>query len=200
VKKKKMEKRKTKVRNVFLATAIAAVLLVAAVGSANADCFCDDGWCGSAAGGAGALFFTCGETVDEDCTFQANMGPCPNNAAGLYVGAPGITIDGANFTITGTQGQIACAGATDINPATHSGIANFGDLDDVVITDLNITQFCTGIALGNAGSMDVDRNLVKNCSIHDNGHANVAWSSTHGIHMVATSNCTATTTPTRASS
>ena len=171
---------KTKTKNVFLATAVAAVLLVAAVGSASAVP------CSDAIGGPGSCL--CGDTVVGDYTFAGNLGPCPNNAAGLYVGAHGITIDGAEWKITGTQNAVACAGATGNNPATHSGIANFGDFDDVVITDLEITQFCTGIALGNLNNMNVDLNLVKNCSIHDNGNPNVG--SIHGIHMVATNNCT----------
>ena len=177
----------TKAKNVFLATAVAAVLLVAAVGSASANCVCDDGFCNN----VGRVMYQCGETVTEDCTFQANMGFCPNNAAGLYVGAHGITIDGQGFRMWGTRGPFACAGATDQSPAIHSGIANFGNWDDVVITDLEIDEFCTGIALGNANNLNVDNNTVQNCSIHDNGDlGGLPPASMHGIHMVATNNCT----------
>ena len=176
-----------KKRSIVLGMAIAAVFLIAMVGSASANCFCNDGWCNN----VGRTHYVCGETVTESCTFNGNLGPCPCGAPGLEIGANNIVIDGADRTITGSKGTAGCCdGATEHNPAIHSGVRiRDGNYDNAVIKDLEIKEFCTGISLGWVAADNVDSVTVTGCTIHDNGDP--GWS-THGMHMYCTNNCNIT--------
>jgi len=66
----------------------------------------------------------------------------------------------------------------------------------VVIKNLEIENFCTGIALGDSTHISVDNNTVTGCYIHHNGNDTECVVGgdviTHGIHMVATNNCNIT--------
>ena len=164
-------------KNVILATAIATVLLIAAVGSASAaDC------------GAGTAkpVCECGDTVKGDFTFTADM-TCTNAAQnGLIIGASGITIDGAGYSMTGNVASATCT-AGESNPCeTHSGIVNVGEYDNVVVKNVEIKDFCTGIAMGKS-TVDVDHMTVTDCVIHDCGDS---VSITHGIHLSGANHCT----------
>jgi hypothetical protein len=74
-------------------------------------------------------------------------------------------------------------------------IRNNGNYDNVVIKNLEIENFCTGIALGDSSHISVDNNTVTGCYIHHNGNDTACAPDdvvTHGIQMVATNNCTIT--------
>ena len=165
---------------------LAAVVLLVAAGTVSAIP------CSNAIGGPGSC--NCGDTVVGDYTFNADLGACPGGSWGLEIGASDITIDGAGYKMTGSRSSAACNvdlgygnPPTETTPAKHSGIVNKGNYDNVVIKDLEIEGFCTGIVLGFAGSIDVDNNDVLGCNIHNCGDDG---RTTHGIHMVYTNNCT----------
>jgi len=119
-----------------------------------------------------ATLFRCENTVMKSCTLNGDI-TCPD--AGLIIGTDGITIDGNGYKITGSATPADCGGAGESSPCTVSGIYNSG-FDNVMIKNLEIENFCTGIALA-----DVCNIIVNNCSIHDNGF-NTGNMATHGIH------------------
>jgi hypothetical protein len=124
--------------------------------------------------------FTCGDVVNESCTFNADL-TC-TSGAGLIIGADGITIDCAGHKINGTTTAADCTGCGAEAPCTVSGIYNEG-YDNVAIKNLEIEGFCTGIAL--KGVMDTNRvrnSTIDNCEIHDNGFDTGTEIGTHGIH------------------
>ena len=126
--------------------------------------------------------YGCGDLVNCSCTFNGNL-TC-NPAGGLIVNSNGIVIDGSGYTITGTVTPADCEGAIESSPCTVSGIYNAG-YDDVVIQNLEIENFCTGIALAGTGPNKIRNNTIDNCSIHDNGFNTMSGGSemvTHGIH------------------
>jgi parallel beta-helix repeat protein len=166
------------------------VLLVAAAGGASA------ADCSNAMGGPGSC--NCGDTVVGDYTFAHDM-TCPSTGDCLIIGADNIVIDGTGYKITGSESNCLCyeGGLTDEqNPAPHCGIRNNGNYDNVVIKNLEIENFCTGIALGSSSVMNVDNNTIIGCYIHHNGNDTECGAGgdvvTHGIHMVAANNCTIT--------
>ena len=154
--------------------AIMAVIMVFASGTAIAkDC------------GNGIAPCECGDTVVSDWTFTGDM-TCPAAVAGVHgltIGADGITIDGAGFKITGSETDEVCDWVGETNPGTgYCGIFNMGH-DDVVIKNLEIVGFCTGIGLQGSGKNPVTGNTIDNCEIHGNGDADCSTdTSTHGIH------------------
>jgi len=122
--------------------------------------------------------FTCGDTVTESCTFNADM-TC--TGVGLVVGAPDIVIDGGDdHKLIGSATSGDCVGADGANPCIISGIYNDGN-DNVVIKNLEIERFCTGIAIKGTTGTEIRNNTVDNCEIHDNGF-NTGDMATHGIH------------------
>jgi parallel beta-helix repeat protein len=90
------------------------------------------------------------------------------DAAGITIAADGVTIDGQGHKITGSVTAASCDWASESAPCTASGVYNAG-YDDVVIKNLELESFCTGIALHGTGQDKVERNTVDNCTIHDNG-------------------------------
>ncbi|MCK4732564.1 MAG: hypothetical protein KAT65_08905, partial [Methanophagales archaeon] len=144
-------------KNVILVTAIATVLLVAMVGSASA------ADCGAGTGNA----CQCGDTVIGDWTFTANLTCTDTTTWGLKVGASNIVIDGAGYKITGNEDATVCYGVSEGDPSTHSGVINNGGHDNVVIKNLEVENFCEGIALKYSGTNKVTNNTVCDCSIHD---------------------------------
>lgn len=127
----------------------------------------------------------CGDTVVSDWTFTEDL-ICPTGVAGVHgltIGADGITIDGAGFKITGSETAEVCDWIDENNPGTgYCGIFNSGH-DDVVIKNLELTRFCTGIGLQGSGKDPVVGNTIDNCEIHGNGNADCSTgTSTHGIH------------------
>ena len=154
--------------------ALAVIVLLAAAGSTTAEhaCIVDDD-----------TAFFCGDIVTKSCTLNGSM-TCINTGHGLTIGANDIIINGNNFKIAGNREGITCGGSQTI-VAQHSGIINT-DYDTITITNLEIDNFCTGIGLGDNAAV-VDDNTITGCEIHDCGDSD---STTHGIHMIGTNNCT----------
>ena len=161
---------------------IVVVMLVFAVQSASAVN------CGDGTGNP----CQCGDTVVGDWTFTGDMVCTDGTTYGLIVGANDITIDGAGFSMTGVRSESVCsagilgASPSEKNPAKHSGIVNNGDFDNVVIKNLEIKNFCTGIAFGDMIHANVNNNTVIGCKIHECGDPAKV---THGLHMAYTNNC-----------
>jgi parallel beta-helix repeat protein len=135
--------------------------------------------------------FECGDTVTESCTLNGDMS-CPAGSYGLVMGADDIVVDGAGYTLNGTVAGTDCNpwDTGESYPAPHCGIVNFANKNDVVIKDLQIKNFCTGIALGRVpGAGNIDNNTITGCKIHNCGKSTT---STHGIHIVGANNCTIT--------
>ncbi|MEA2075484.1 MAG: CARDB domain-containing protein [Euryarchaeota archaeon] len=170
-------------KNVILVTAIAAVFLIAAIGSASA------ADCSNAIGGPGSC--NCGDTVVGDYTFTADLTCTDNTKDGLSIGANDIVIDGNGFKITGNENYTSCVGSGESFPGgTHCGIRNPG-FDNVVIRNLQIENFCTGVCLVGSPANPVETNTVEKCVVHDNGNA-TGGTSTHGIHAMYTKYSTIT--------
>jgi hypothetical protein len=172
--------------------ALAGIVLLVAAGGASANGVC-----------VGEHYnFSCGDVVNESCTLNASMICTDNSKAGLYIGADDIVIDGAGFSMTGSKSAAACGAAIlgaqgQTTPEKHSGIYNGYDggvipvsHDNVVVKDLEIEYFCTGIAIGDGSfATDIDNMTVTGCYIHDCGESTKL---DHGIHMVYTNNCNIT--------
>jgi parallel beta-helix repeat protein len=167
-----MEKKKS----IVLGMAIAAVFLIAMVGSA------------SAATEITSLPYNA-NVQGEYYYLTQHLSSSDTSTAGINIAADDITIDGQGNSITGSKAPGACA-ATEHNPAVHSGVRiRGGSYDNAVIKDLEIKEFCTGIALGWLVADNVDNVTVTGCTIHDNGQSTT---STHGMHMYCTNNCNIT--------
>ena len=172
--------------------ALAGIVLLVAAGSASAN--------GACIGDDHGYVFGPGDIVNESCTFNESMICSDNTKPGLYIGADDVVINGAGFNMTGARSYAACgvpvlgSGIPDEQkPAKHSGIVNGyagalpDSFDNVVVKDLEIKNFCTGIAIGDGTfAGDIDNMTVTGCCIHECGDpARV----THGIHMVYTKTC-----------
>jgi hypothetical protein len=114
---------------------------------------------------------------------------CTNAAQnGLIIGASGITIDGAGHKITGNVSHATCTGSQTSPCVTHSGIVNDGGWDNVVVEDMEIENFCTGVVIGTEG-VTVEYMNVTDCKIHDCGSK---YATTHGIHLAGANYCNMT--------
>ena len=163
------------IKSIILALVLATIFLVGSVsakecGTEIADC-------------------ECGDTVVADWMFTENL-KCPAGH-GLIAGADGITIDGAGFKITGSETADACEWVTGTTPENGDcGILNKG-YDNVVIKNLEVENFCTGIGLHGSGQNPVVNNIIDNCEVHDNGNATCSSdTSIHGIHACFVSDTT----------
>ena len=154
-------------RSIVLGVVIAAVVLVAAIGSASAQPCPAPG----------------NTPIAASCWLTQNYN-VPAGQAGYIIQANGVTIDGNGFTITGGATNANCEWADETNPCTVSGIYNAG-FDNVEIKNLTIKDFCTGIALKGSGPNKIMGNTIDNCVIHDNGFNTMSGGSemaTHGVH------------------
>lgn len=129
----------------------------------------------------GSIIVTEDFTLTEDLFFPSGHG--------LIIGADDITIDGAGYKIMGNKTVTSCEWITETDPAEATsahGILNNG-YDNVLIKNLEIENFATGVWLHGTGGNKVFGNLIENCVIHDNGLDDMSGSSsesiTHGIHM-----------------
>jgi hypothetical protein len=110
----------------------------------------------------------CDSTIPGDigtpitsCNFNANVEGkyyylpdnliCNAGEAGVIIGANNVIIDGNGNGITGTSTVADCAYCTATAPCTVSGVYNAAGFDNVVIKNLEIEGFCTGIALKGTG-------------------------------------------------
>ena len=154
-------------KNVILATAIAMVFLIAAVGSASANgaCIADDG-----------TVFGCGADVTQSCTLNDTM-TCPTGN-GLVIEADDIVIDGKGYTIGGVS-----PGECVLDRGGIYGIT-FDIRDNVTLKNLKVKNFCSGIFLsGLFDGTKVTNVTIDNCTIYNNG-VNAAERKTHGIKMI----------------
>ena len=125
--------------------------------------------------------FLCGDTVFMSCALNGSM-VCPRE--GLIIGADGVVIDGNGYAITGSATPSDCEWCSEVEPCSVSGIYNVG-YDDVVIRNIEISGFCTGIALAGIGADAVCNITITKCRIHNNGFNTTSGISeivTHGIH------------------
>ena len=132
--------------------------------------------------------FYCQDTVTESCTLNGNMVCSPGH--GLIIKKDGITINGNGYKITGKKSTKDCANCMETGPTGgqesgfYCGIYNNG-YDDVIIEDLEIEDFCTGIGLFGNRQRIIENNKITNCNIHNNGFKNTFNGQdmvTHGIH------------------
>jgi len=139
--------------------------------------------------GTGIADCECGDKVVADWIFTEDLSCPPGH--GLIIGADGITIDGAGHKMMGSETADACEWVGETNPEEgYCGILNKG-YDNVVIKNLEIENFCTGIALQGSGQNPVVNNTITNCEIHDNGNATCSSdTSIHGIHLCFVSDST----------
>jgi len=132
-------------------------------------------------------------TTDGERYFLTTDLTCADTTtSAITIANKNVIIDGQGHRITGTVSGTDCApwNTGESYPAPHCGIVNFADKDNVVIKNLQVRNFCTGIALGRKpGAGDTDNNTVTGCKIYDCGKSAV---STHGIHIVSVNNCTIT--------
>lgn len=159
---------------------IAVLLIMSAANISAKDC------------GNGIAPCECGDTVVSDWTFTGDM-TCPAGVAGahgLTIGADGVTIDGAGYRITGSKAADVCDWVGEANPDSgYCGVFNLG-YDNVVVKNLEITDFCTGIGLQGSGANPVVDNTIEGCEIHGNGDASCTTdTSTHGMHVCYVSRC-----------
>jgi parallel beta-helix repeat protein len=166
-------------KSVFLAMAMAAVLLVAMMGSASANGVC-----------VGKNYnFSCDPTtglsnvVNQSCTFNGSMS-CPAGY-GLIMGADDIIIDGASYTLDGVNsgectGSFPRTGIMNVR-GFYDGAMHFS-YNNVTIENLEIKNFCNGIRLKGDASYTIDNNTIYNCSVHHNGNSSIAGGM-HGIKM-----------------
>ena len=139
--------------------AVTIVLLSFLTGISGAEhaCITDDG-----------TAFFCGDIVTASCILNGSMTCLNADNAGLVIGADGIVIDGDGRTITGTATPANCKWGSEGTPCTVSGIYDPG-YDGVVIRNMWIEGFCTGITLKGTGANKVRNITIDNCQIHDNG-------------------------------
>jgi hypothetical protein len=157
-----------KVNRFIVQIAMAAILMISLVGAASAGCVGDE---------TGADF-VCGDTVNERCTFNGDMS-C-DSGHGLIVGANGITIDGAGYTLDGVSSD-ACDGFG----VQRSGI--YGkSCSDIEIKDLEIKNFCNGIYFRytEEDGIPLERITIDNCEVHHNGGDTGGDNSVHGIKLI----------------
>ncbi|RLJ09481.1 MAG: hypothetical protein DRP15_03625 [Candidatus Aenigmatarchaeota archaeon] len=128
--------------------------------------------------------FFCNDLVTASCRLNGSM-TCISGV-GLLIGADDITIDGAGFILTGDRENLSCGG-DEASFSKHSGVVN-KEYDNVTIENLEITNFCTGIVIGEYPPV-VDNMTLLGCTIHDCGKS---ADCTHGIHIIGANNCTIT--------
>ena len=130
--------------------------------------------------------------VDEDFTLTNDL--VFSSGHGLIIGANDITIDGAGYKITGNKTVESCSWITRDNPAADTsshGILNSG-YDNIVIKNLEIENFATGIYLHGTSQNKILNVTITDCAIHDNGLSDMTGSTsesvTHGIHAIFSRN------------
>ena len=147
---------------------VAAIPMIFLIGTASAGCV----------GDTTGTDFGCGDAVNESCTFNGDMS-CPAGH-GLEIGANGITIDGARYTLDGDSSD-ACDGFG----VQRSGI--YGkSCSDIEIKDLEIKNFCNGIYFRYTedDGIPLERITIENCEMHHNGGDTGDDNSVHGIKLI----------------
>ena len=117
---------------------------------------------------------------------NANLTCFDSSVAGIKIEADNVVIDGRDHKITGTTTPADCVGASDTRPVLASGIYDAG-YDYIVIQNLEIEKFGTGVALRGTGGDRLQDIIIQNCSIHDNGfdtQFDGYEMLTYGVHVV----------------
>lgn len=100
------------------------------------------------AGPAAAGHVSCGQTITQNTTLDANIGPC---SRGLDIAANNVTLDLNGFTITGTPAAEDNAGVS------------VSDRTGVTVKNGSITQFDAGVGIsGGSGNTVTGMNLFAN--------------------------------------
>lgn len=120
------------------ALAVTVVLLICAVGTANAGCI----------GEITGTDYGCGDTVIESCMFNENLN-CTTKY-GLIIGADDITLDGNGYTMVGPVGH---------KYADSEGIHNEG-CNNITVKNLKIEGFCFGIYFKDACNCSISNNAI----------------------------------------
>ena len=177
VKKEKMnkenqglkEKTNDGAKSITLGFAIAAVLLVAAVGSASADGTITD----------------CGQPVNNSGLWTIANDIINNTAPGTHcieIQADNVILDGRGHYVDGVSPG-ACAFASQVK---RSGIYANGRTN-VTVEDVEVRNFCNGIYFEN-----VDYSKISECCVHDNGNASATDGNklnTNGIMLQNADHC-----------
>lgn len=124
------------------------------------------------------------DTANETYYLSGDLATTNAGDAGITIAAEGITINGNGYSITGIMP--ATCGGVEAAPAACAGVVNTA-YDNVIVQDLEITGFCTGIVIGQNDTDIADYMTVTGCKIHYCGQSDAT---THGIHMVGASYCT----------
>ena len=101
--------------------------------------------------------FSCGMAVNESCIFNRSMN-CLSKG-GLIAGADGITIDGAGYTIIGNS----------------MGTGIFSNQTNVMIKNLQVKGFSTGIAIENTTD-----STIENCNLRKNIRSGINITADYG--------------------
>jgi parallel beta-helix repeat protein len=122
--------------------------------------------------------------IDSDFTFTEDITVLSGH--GIVIAADDITIDGNGFILDGTTPGQCTGGIVD-----HVGIYNVG-FDNVVIKNLEIKNFCSGIyaSYDSSNGNIVYNNVIDNCEVHHNGNSDVEWTESHGIKWIGVSDST----------
>jgi len=124
-------------------------------------------------------------TTDGERYYLTGDLTCANTANAITIANNNVIIDGQGNKITGNVAGATCTGSQTAPCVTHSGIVNVnGSCDNVVVKNLEIENFCTGVVIG-TGGVTVEYMNVTDCKIHDCGK----YASTHGIHLVGANYC-----------
>ncbi|MCA1683583.1 MAG: right-handed parallel beta-helix repeat-containing protein [Actinobacteria bacterium] len=100
------------------------------------------------AGPASAAHVSCGQTITQNTTLDANVGPC---SVGIEIGANNVTLDLNGFTITGTPAV-----------GDNAGVV-LNDRTGVTVKNGTITQFDAGVGIsGGSGNTVTAMTLVNN--------------------------------------
>lgn len=106
-----------------------------------------------------------------------------SSAMGITVEAENVIIDGQGHKIIGTTTPVDCEGQ---DPCHACGILNVG-YDNLLIKDIEIETFGTGIVLEGISSNKIQGNIIQDSKIHDNGFDTPSGGYqmiTNGIHVV----------------
>ena len=134
----------------------------------------------SAADCGGTTECNCGDTVTSSYTMSADITDCP--FYGLRIGAPGITLDCAGFTISGAGSNTRAGIASDSNGVggitvkncnvehfpTQAGISLFGDGNTIM--ENTILNVSAGIGIsGYNDNMIIDNTVINSSWGFDSG-------------------------------
>ncbi|RLJ09482.1 MAG: hypothetical protein DRP15_03630 [Candidatus Aenigmatarchaeota archaeon] len=152
---------------------LAAVVLLVAAGTVSADTEIKQADIPFTASAAGERYY-----LDGDLT-------CANTASAITIGANNVIIDGQGYKITGAVAAGICSCSEGTPDSTHSGVVNVAGYNNVIVKDLEIEYFCTGVSIG-SGAGEALNMTVTGCKIHDGGEDSKA---THGVHLGRASYC-----------